>query len=124
VHISRIEIENFRAIASLDLMDLPSAVVVVGENGTGKSTLLEALRLVLDPSLSDSDRELDEDDFYDGLDRPFCGAEIRVAVEVTDFADDRRAKELLEDGAPVVLWVKFIAAGRSRCRCSRGRRGR
>lgn len=97
MHISRIQIENFRSIASLELTDLLPALVLVGENGSGKSTLLEALRLVLDPSLPDSARELDETDFYDGTDAPFGGREIRVVVEVTDFADDRRAKALLVD---------------------------
>lgn len=97
MQISRIRIENFRSIASLDLTDLLPALVLVGENGSGKSTLLEALRLVLDPSLSDSARELDETDFYDGTDAPFGGREIRVVVELTDFADDLRAKALLED---------------------------
>jgi hypothetical protein len=41
VHISRICIENFRSIKSLELTDLPPALVLVGENGSGKSTLLE-----------------------------------------------------------------------------------
>ena len=97
VHICRIRVENFRSIASLDLEGLSPALVLVGENGSGKSTMLEALRLVLDPSLPDSARDLDESDFYDRAETAFGGREVRVLVEVTDFADDRRAKALLED---------------------------
>lgn len=112
MHISRIQIENFRSIASLELTGLLPALVLVGENGSGKSTLLEALRLVLDPSLPDSARELDETDFYDGTDAPFGGRVIRVVVEVTDFADDQRAKALLIDSVierePVTARLTYV----------------
>ena len=37
--------------------------VIVGENKIGKSNLLFALQLILDPALPDSDRSLREEDF-------------------------------------------------------------
>jgi putative ATP-dependent endonuclease of OLD family len=43
---------------------------VLGENKVGKTNLLFALRLILDPSLPDSARRLWLDDFWDGLRRP------------------------------------------------------
>jgi putative ATP-dependent endonuclease of OLD family len=53
--LSRITIKNFRDFKFLD--------VKLGENKIGKTNLLFALRLILDPSLPDSARRLRFDDF-------------------------------------------------------------
>ena len=66
MHLSRIVIENFRNFSKLDVA-LDGNVVVVGENKVGKSNLMHALRLLFDPSLPDSARELGLADFWDGL---------------------------------------------------------
>jgi putative ATP-dependent endonuclease of OLD family len=86
MRISRIEIENFRNFRHLDVA-LGEHAVFAGENAIGKSNLLAALRLVLDPSLPDTARVLRFEDFWDGL-RPL-GPEhrIRVSVELADFRD-------------------------------------
>lgn len=97
MYISRIAINGFRNVRELDLVDLPASVVVVGENGAGKSNLLYALRLVLDPSLPDTARQLSAEDFWDGFDAPFAGEEISVAVELVDFEGDKAAMALLGD---------------------------
>lgn len=51
MRISRITIKNFRNFSDLDIT-LGEHAVIVGENKIGKSNLLYALRLILDPSLS------------------------------------------------------------------------
>lgn len=51
--IEQIEIENFRALRSIKLTDLPPLVVVIGANGTGKSTLLDVFSFIKD-ALSDN----------------------------------------------------------------------
>ena len=66
LHISRIEITNLRNFAHLVLDPFPARAVIVGENGVGKSNLLHALRLVLDPELPDSARQLREEDVWEG----------------------------------------------------------
>jgi len=53
--LSRIEISNFRNFEHLDVK-LGRTTVVVGENNIGKSNLLHALRLILDPKLPDAAR--------------------------------------------------------------------
>lgn len=97
MHISRIAISGFRNFRDLDLSDLPASLVVVGENRAGKSNLLHALRLVLDPSLPDTARQLSAEDFWDGFDAPFDGDEITVVVELVDFEGDKAAMALLGD---------------------------
>jgi putative ATP-dependent endonuclease of the OLD family len=85
MHISRVQIQNFRNFSTLDL-HLAGNAVIVGENKIGKTNLLHAMRLVLDPSLPDSARQLKEEDFWDGLARPLRRADkIIVSIDLTDF---------------------------------------
>lgn len=88
MRISRVTIENFRNFSSLRL-SLDRHAVIVGENKVGKSNLLFALRLVLDPSLPDSARRLRREDFWDGLADPFAtSSTIKVSVDLADFEED------------------------------------
>jgi putative ATP-dependent endonuclease of OLD family len=66
MRIARIHIVNFANFAELDI-ETGESIVVVGENKVGKSNLLLALRLVLDPGLSERDRQLGLEHIWDGL---------------------------------------------------------
>ncbi|MFA5061691.1 MAG: hypothetical protein WC526_00915 [Patescibacteria group bacterium] len=69
MRLSRIEPHNFRNFSDA-ACDLGENIVVVGANKVGKSNLLFGLRLILDPTLPDSERQLRIEDFWDGLARP------------------------------------------------------
>lgn len=88
MYISRIQIQNFRNFRNFDMNLSPNAVVL-GENNVGKSNLLFALRLVLDPTLPNSVRKLEAADFFAGID-PFKGNQIRITVSLADFQDNSR----------------------------------
>ena len=108
VHIKRIAVRNFRNFEDIEIEDLPEATVIVGENGTGKSNLLHALRLVLDPSLADTARYLAAEDFWDGLPNgPFVGDAVEVDVDLTGFDDDTDAKAVL--GTFAISKKPFVA---------------
>ncbi|MGM9480274.1 ATP-dependent nuclease [Roseateles sp. NT4] len=85
--LTRIRIENFRNFWKLDIA-VDGDVVIVGENRVGKSNLLHALRLIFDPSLPDSARQLDQGDFHDGLGEPLEDSKIVILVELQDFEND------------------------------------
>jgi len=63
MRLDRLTVRNFRNIASLDLHLMPGSVIV-GENRAGKSNLVHALRLIFDPTMSYSDRQLTAEDFW------------------------------------------------------------
>ena len=95
MQISRIQIQNFRNFKALDL-HLERNTVVVGQNKIGKTNLLHAIRLVLDPSLPDSARQLNDEDFWDGLQRPVAREhKITVSIDLTDFEGDENQVALL-----------------------------
>lgn len=96
LHISRLEIRNFRNFKHLHIQQFPSPAVIVGENGVGKSNLLDALRLVLDPALPDSRRLLRPEDIWDGAPGGIAaGVEVTVVVELQGFDDEEDAKGIL-----------------------------
>src|SRR3546814_3792818 len=88
MRLARIRIENFRNFQELDVT-LGGNVVSVGENRVGKSNLLFALRLIFDPSLPDSGRQLRRSDFWDGLQSIDADSRVRIFVEIEDFEDDQ-----------------------------------
>ncbi len=96
MHLSRIYISNFRNFFDLDV-GLRGNVVVVGENRVGKSNLLYALRLIFDPTLPDSSRQLTLADFWDGLESPDADDKIVVSVEIKDFQGDMDVLAVITD---------------------------
>lgn len=88
MRISRIYIENFRNFHKLDIA-VGQSVVIIGENQIGKTNLLFALRLILDPALPDSARQLRIEDFWDGVSRPLNkSVRIQISIDISDFEDD------------------------------------
>lgn len=95
MHLSRAQISNFRNFKTLDVALGPNAVIV-GENRVGKSNFVFALRLVLDPTLPDSARQLKLSDIWDGHD-PTIDPQISVHVDFAEFEDDPALTALLTD---------------------------
>ena len=97
MRLSRIRIKNFRNFKSLNVR-LGEHAVILGENKVGKTNLLFALRLILDPSLPDSARQLRLDDFWDGLERPLKEDDvIEISLEFRDFGDNENLLAILAD---------------------------
>jgi hypothetical protein len=70
-----------------------------GEDKVGKTNLVFALRLILDPSLPERDRQVGLEHFRDGLGDQKLRATIETAIELTDFCDDPRLLAHLADCA-------------------------
>src|SRR5687767_12009057 len=94
MRISHLSIRNFRNLKEINI-PLARGTVVVGENRSGKSNLIHAVRLVLDPTLTPRERELERGDFSDALnpgieawDPMREGHVIEVSVDLTELEDD------------------------------------
>ena len=111
MRISRIKISNFANFSDIDVQTGDS-IVVVGENKVGKSNFIRALQLILDPGLSERERQLGLENFWDGLGEDKIGETIEVAIELTDFTDDPRLMAHLNDcvvnpGPPMVARLTY-----------------
>jgi putative ATP-dependent endonuclease of OLD family len=103
MRINTVKVTNFRNLADITV-PLGPGTVLVGENRSGKSNFLHALRLVLDPTLPNSERYLRREDFWDGLsdgssgwDPLLAGETIEVAIELSEFDDEPEALTALSD---------------------------
>lgn len=105
MQLGRLEVRNFRNLAALDLRLPPRGVALIGENGQGKTSLLEAIYyLVLFRSLRGvRDRELvrfGEAGFFVAGTTAACkdagGTRVTAGFEVAG-----RRKKVSVDGAPV-----------------------
>lgn len=111
LRISRVRIVNFANFAELDI-ETGDSIVVVGENKVGKSNFIRAIQLILDPGLSERDRQLGLEDFWDGLDEDKLGSTVEIALELTDFTSDPRLMAHLGDcvvdpGPPMVARLTY-----------------
>lgn len=89
--IAAVWIHNFRGIREGTLY-FGEHVVLVGDNNTGKSTVLEALDLVLGPERLSKRPPIDEHDFHGGRYRDETGKSIpiEICVVVTGLSEDQQ----------------------------------
>jgi putative ATP-dependent endonuclease of OLD family len=91
MRIARIKIDNFRGIAHSELL-FSKHNVLVGDNNTGKSTILEAIDLVLGPERLSRFPVIDEHDFYAGeyLDKDGHSIPIEIEIIVSDLNEEQQ----------------------------------
>lgn len=81
MRICKITIENFRGIKRCDIL-VPENAAFVGDNNAGKSTILEAIDLVLGPERLSRYPAIDEHDFYAGEYINNDGDQVSIKVEI------------------------------------------
>ena len=90
MNICKIDISNFRGIKNASILVSKNAVFV-GDNNSGKSTLFEAVDLVMGPDRLSRSPVIDEHDFYAGEylanDAP---VQIKIEVTVIGLSEDQK----------------------------------
>ena len=110
MRVSRVRLINFANFSDVDVET--GKVSSSWENKVGKSNFIRGLRLILDPGLSERDRQLGLEHFWDGLGEDKVGATIEVSVDLTDFTNDPRLMAHLNDcvidpGPPMVARLTY-----------------
>lgn len=92
--ISRVVIRNFRSFEHLDVPITESTTCVIGENNTGKTNFLHAIRLCIDAGLSSSFRALVPNDIHSAVDISHPD-QVLICVEITDFSGKTNEEALV-----------------------------
>ena len=96
---ARIKIENFRGIKQATLL-LPKHGVLIGDNNTGKTTILEALDLVLGPDRLNRQPPIDEHDFFRGVYTIKPNApSVEAVAEAVDVGDPEPSADKAKEAA-------------------------
>lgn len=95
--ISRVKIKNYRNFKDVDVR-LGHKQIIIGENNVGKTNFLKALQLILDPTLSDEDRMLEESDYNDTLVNPMENKEeIVIEVYIENYSNNKTILTVFQD---------------------------
>ena len=94
MYISRVVIRNFRSFEHLDVSIGARTTCVIGENNTGKSNFLHAIRLCIDAGLSSTYRSLIPNDIHSTVDISYP-TQVLVSLEITDFAGKTNEEALV-----------------------------
>jgi putative ATP-dependent endonuclease of OLD family len=84
MRINRIVVRNFRSFKHLDVPLSAGTTCLIGENNTGKTNLLHAIRLCIDASLSSTYRSLMPNDIHSTVDISQPN-QVLIGLEITDF---------------------------------------
>jgi putative ATP-dependent endonuclease of OLD family len=95
MRIRKIKIQNFRNFRDFEVHPRHT-VIFVGENNTGKSNLLHALRLLLDPEARRLESEISEDDINDAA-RSQGVSSFSVAIEIGDLQKHQELEAIFRD---------------------------
>lgn len=97
MHITKLSLVNYRNFKNAKLLFNKGVNTIIGENGSGKTNLFRAMRLLLDNSMSRSAIRLNEGDFCRTL-ADWRGHWIIISIEFDDIANDEASQSLFLHG--------------------------
>jgi putative ATP-dependent endonuclease of OLD family len=97
MHISKLQLVNYRNFERSNVYFKKGVNTIIGENGSGKTNLFRAMRLLLDDTLLRMAYRLDEKDFHRGI-GDWRGHWIIISLEFDDVSQDEAIQSLFLHG--------------------------
>lgn len=109
MRVARLTIENYRGIKKATLL-LPQHGVLIGDNNTGKTTVLEALDLVLGPDRLNRQPPIDEHDFFTGQYTPFVSNQsmVETAIDEGSGVNQEQGNPLTSEAPRIEIEVTVV----------------
>jgi putative ATP-dependent endonuclease of OLD family len=101
MHISKLSLVNYRNFSNTKLLFQKGINTIIGENGSGKTNLFRAIRLLLDDNMIRSAYRLEQSDFFRGLGR-WQGHWIIISLEFEEISPDEAVQALFRHGAGLI----------------------
>jgi len=101
MHISNVSLVNYRNFRRATVELKPGINTIIGENGSGKTNLFRAIRLLLDENMVAQANKLDEKDFNRGLD-DWRGHWIVIKLEFSGVSSSETIQSLLLQNVAVL----------------------
>lgn len=97
MHITKLSIVNYRNFKNSKFVFTKGINTIIGENGSGKTNLFRAMRLLLDNSMPRSSTKLNEGDFCRAL-GDWRGHWIIISIEFDNISSDESSQSLFLHG--------------------------
>ncbi len=97
MYISKLTLVNYKNFKNTSLRFHKGVNTIIGENGSGKSNILRAIRLLLDDNMVRSAYRLEEGDFSRSLDQ-WQGHWIIISMEFDEITTDESVQALFLHG--------------------------
>jgi putative ATP-dependent endonuclease of OLD family len=101
MHISKLTLVNYRNFKNTTLQFHKGVNTIIGENGSGKSNILRAIRLLLDDTMVRAAYRLDESDFSRSLGQ-WQGHWIIISMEFEEISTDESVQALFLHGTAML----------------------
>lgn len=101
MYISKLRIQNYRCFEDTTVEFEPGVSVIIGENNSGKSSLLSALRLIFEGGGA---RSLERYDFYQGIEDFSKPPRISITATLSSSGEDDTEEEL----GTVATWLSKV----------------
>lgn len=101
MHISKLNLVNYRNFQNATVWFKKGINTIIGENGSGKSNLFRAIRLLLDENMVKAAFHLNEEDFHRGI-GSWKGHWIIISLEFDDISHDEAIQALFLHGTAVI----------------------
>jgi putative ATP-dependent endonuclease of OLD family len=101
MHISKVSLNNYRNFANASFNFEKGINTIIGENGSGKTNVFRAIRLLLEDSSYQYAYKLNEDDFNRAL-GGWRGHWIIISVEFNEISDDESIQSLFIHGSGAI----------------------
>jgi putative ATP-dependent endonuclease of the OLD family len=101
MNISKVSLVNYRNFTLSKFLFKKGINTIIGENGSGKTNLFRAIRLLLDDSIYSSAYKLDEGDFNRNL-ISWKGHWIIISIEFEDISKDEAIQALFAHGTAIL----------------------
>lgn len=101
MYISKVSLVNYRNFANSKIVLNKGINTIIGENGSGKTNLFKAIRLLLEDASIQYAYKLAENDFNRKLGNKWKGHWIIISIEFSDLNHDEAVQSLFIHGAGI-----------------------
>lgn len=101
MYISKVSLVNYRNFANANIVLNKGINTIIGENGSGKTNLFRAIRLLLEDASIQYAYKLTENDFNRKLGNAWKGHWIIISLEFSDLSHEEAIQSLFIHGAGI-----------------------
>ena len=99
MYLSKIKIQNYKGIENLEVNFNPKINIIIGENGSYKSAVIDAIRLLYNLGEPIREISISDEDFHENILKNTSGGYTSTKADIITITYEFRGLELIQKGA-------------------------